>query len=337
MANIKDIAKHLGISVSTVSRAMNDHPDVSEETKSNVMQAVRALNYRPNALAKGLIQKKTFTIGLMIPDIADPFFSELGDAVESKLFEHGYQVIYGNTKRNPAKEKQFLMTAMERQYDGLILTPDHLDEEFVDLLTNLPMPAVFLRRRTPPGLSMPFIDVDHHRAALDAMDHLIGLGHRHIGFIGMPDNSFIGNERLRGYRERMELSRLPCDPTHVETGGRSIRDGREAMERLYARHSELTAVFAANDLLGIGALEWLARRQIPVPQRVSVIGFDNLNLAELHWIQLTTMEQPRPRMGSRAAELLLRMMEDKALNPEPELFDTKLIIRGSCASASGNA
>ncbi|MEC0210403.1 LacI family DNA-binding transcriptional regulator [Paenibacillus ehimensis] len=330
MANIKDIAKHLGVSVSTVSRAMNNHPDVREETKQQVMEAIRLYNYRPNALAKGLIQKKTFTIGLLVPDISDPFPSSLSNAVEETLFEHGYQVVFGNGNRNSDKEKQFLLNAVERQFDGLILTPDYMDEEFSELLSNLEIPIVFLRRRPPAGLSFPFVDVDHYQAAKTAMQYLLELGHRQIGFIGMPQSSFIGNERLRGYTDVMRLHGIDPGPGHMILGGRTIDNGREAMGRLLDHNPDLTAVFAANDLLGIGALEWLAMHQIAVPDKLSVMGFDNLEYAGLYWIQLTTMEQPRREMGVRAAQMLLQMIANKEQTPESDLMEAKLVIRKTC-------
>jgi len=330
VASIKDVAKHLGISVSTVSRAINNHPDVSEETKRLVMEAIKTLNYRPNAIAKGLIQKKTYTIGLMIPEISDPFFADLANVVEETLSEQGYQVVYGNTGRNPEKEKLFLINAVERQFDGLIITPDHFDKEFVELLAGLNKPVVLLRRRTPKGLSIPFVDVDHYKAATVAVDYLIGLGHREIGFIGITESSFTSNERLRGFVDTMRKHGLSADPDRIIFGGRTIDGGREAMGRLVERHPNLTAVFAANDLLGIGALEWLAMRGIAVPDQMSVIGFDNLEYADLHWIRLTTMGQPRDEMGRRAAQLVLQMIADKDTTPESHLIQAKLIVRNTC-------
>lgn len=344
MTNIKDIAKHLGVSVSTVSRAINNHSDVSKETKRQVMEAIRTFNYRPNAIAKGLIQKKTFTIGLMIPDISDPFFSALANAVEETLFEYGYQVVYGNANRNPDKEKQFIANAISRQFDGLIITPDSLDPEIIELISGLQMPVVFLRRRTPKELSIPFVDVDHYRAACTAVNYLIGLGHKKIGFISMPEKSFTGSERLRGYRDTMSDHGIQYESTDIVVGGRTIEHGRAAMDKLYKSNPGLTAIFAANDLLGIGALEWLAVHQIAVPDKISIIGFDNLEYADLHWIQLTTMEQPRVEMGNRAAKLLLDMITNKDNNkndtsynyqdtdivPPSELIEARLIERKSC-------
>ncbi|WP_054954869.1 LacI family DNA-binding transcriptional regulator [Paenibacillus dakarensis] len=344
MTNIKDIAKHLGVSVSTVSRAINNHSDVSKETKRQVMEAIREFNYRPNAIAKGLIQKKTFTIGLLIPDISDPFFSALANAVEEMLFEYGYQVVYGNANRNPDKEKQFIANAISRQFDGLIITPDSLDPELIHLISELQMPVVFLRRRTPKELSIPFVDVDHYQAACTAVNYLIELGHKQIGFIGMPEKSFTGSERLRGFKDTMNKHRIVWGTDDIVVGGRTIEHGRDAMDKLHRRSPELTAIFAANDLLGIGALEWLAVNRISVPEEISIIGFDNLEYADLHWIQLTTMEQPRVEMGNRAARLLLDMINDKdnskeftahniedsSVVPPSELIEARLIERKSC-------
>ncbi|WP_282943169.1 LacI family DNA-binding transcriptional regulator [Paenibacillus sp. RC67] len=333
MANIKDVAKHLGVSVSTVSRAINNHPDVSQETKLHILEAIKTLNYRPNAIAKGLIQKKTFTIGLMIPEISDPFFSDIANAVEDSLAGHGYQVVYGNTSRNPVKEKQFISNAIERQFDGLIITPDGLDDELVDMLSKLEKPVVFLRRKTPAGLPIPFVDVNHYDAATIAVRYLLSLGHKNIGFIGMPQTSHTGNERHRGYRDVMSSCGL-LDENNLVAGGRTIEAGREAMGKLYAQNPSLTAVFSANDLLGIGALEWLAIHNISVPDQLSVIGFDDLEYANLHWVQLTTMAQPRQEMGRKAVELLLQMIAEKGTEAVSALIEAKLIVRRTCKPIS---
>ncbi|MED5017343.1 LacI family DNA-binding transcriptional regulator [Paenibacillus chibensis] len=329
VTNIKDVAKYLGISVSTVSRALNHYPDVSPITKNQVMDAVEHLNYRPNAVAKGLIQKKTFTVGLMIPDISDPICSLLAASVEKSFSDQGYQVVYGSTHRDPAKEKQFILNAISRQFDGLILTPDVLDEELVSLLSDLRMPVVFLQRRTPEGLNAPFVDVDHYHAASAAVRNLITRGHQRIGFIAMPASSFTGSERKRGYLDTMSAYGLMPEMMGMVEGGRTIEQGRTAMAELYQRCPGLTAVFAANDLLAVGALEWLHQQHMNVPGQISVIGFDNLEHAALHWTQLTTMEQPTEEMGRKCALAMLRMMRDPKQLPVSELIEAKLIERGS--------
>ncbi|MCS7463490.1 LacI family transcriptional regulator [Paenibacillus doosanensis] len=335
MPTIKDIAKQLGVSVSTVSRALNNHPDIREETKQEVLEAMKRFNYTPNAVARSLIQRKSNTVGLMIPDITDPFFSAMAHDVEEVLSENGYQVVYVNTSRRPDKEKRFLTSVMERKMDGIIVTPDFLDEEAIELLQRLDIPVVFLRRRPPAGLGMPFVDVNHYEGTCNAMDYLFSLGHRRIGFIGMPRYSFTGQERYRGYVDSLNRQGIEPDSKAISWNGRTIECGYKAMGRLLQDAPDMTAVFAANDLLGIGALEYSARHHIAVPGRISVIGFDNLEMTNLHWIKLSTVAQPRKEMGRQAAELLLQMMQSNQRTADSIILDTELIIRSTCSPVNG--
>ena len=309
-----------------MSRALNNHNDINQETRKIVLDAAKELNYRPNSVARSLINNKTYTIGLMVPDIADPFFSSIAVGVENALSSKGYQVVYGNTLRDPLKEKTFIESVFDRKMDGVILTPNVLDQDSIALLEKLKVPGVFLRRRTPEGLKIPFIDVDHYGGACGAVNHLISKGHTNIGFMGMTKDSFTSNERLRGYIDTMYQHQLDVREDSIKIAGRTIESGRMAMEQLYHENPNMTALFASNDLLGIGALEWLAKNDIRVPEQMAVIGFDNLELSELHWIQLSTMAQPRKTMGQLAAELLLRMI-NKEKDTDSIVLETNLIER----------
>lgn len=328
--SIKTIAETLGLSVSTVSRALNNHPDINLKTKELILAKVKELNYTPNAFARGLINKKSYTVGLMIPDITDPFFADIAKEIENVLFPEGYQVVYGSTVRNAEKEKEFLKNAVSRQFDGLILTPDHFDAEFYKLLKSLNVPVVLLRRRAVPQLNIPYIDVDHYQAACEAVNYLLELGHSEIGFLSMPTTSFTGQMRKQGYMDTLRENGL--SPMVVQ-GGRTIEDGREGMKNLLEKFN-VTAVFAANDLLGIGALEYLTIHNIKVPEKISVIGFDNLEISALHWIQLTTMSQPRKQMGEKVANLILQSIKAKdssePLPVQPELISAQLVKRKTC-------
>ncbi|WP_255449088.1 LacI family DNA-binding transcriptional regulator [Virgibacillus sp. SK37] len=323
------MAKHLNISVSTVSRALNNHSDINEMTKEKVLKAVGEMKYRPNTIARSLIQNKTYTVGLMVPDIADPFFSNVALGIEEVLSAQGYQVVYGNTSRNKAKEKKFIESVFDRKMDGILLTPDNLDEDIISMLRNLKVPALFLRRRTPNSLNIPYIDVDHYEGACKAVEHLLSKGHRNICFMGMTEDSFISNERLRGFMETMHKHGIYPNDNQIVIAGRTIESGKLAMEKLYKKNKNMTALFASNDLLGIGALEWLSKNNIDVPNEVSVIGFDNLELSELYWIQMTTMAQPREMMGKMAAEKLLKMM-DNSEKGKSILLHAELIRRQTC-------
>lgn len=328
---IKDIAKELGVSVSTVSRALNNHPDISKETKEEVLRVIKQLNYTPNAVARSMIHRKTYTIGLMLPDITDPFLSSMAHGVEDVLSDSGYSIIYGNMSRRPDKEKRFLNSVVERKMDGIIVTPDFMDEETIDLLQRLKIPVVFLRRRPPAELDFPFVDVDHYKGSCDAIHYLISLGHREIGFIGMPEFSFTGQERYRGYVDTLQHYGIAPNPIGVAFEGRTTAHGYQGMEKLAAQYEGMTAVFAANDMLGIGILEWLAVHEKQVPEQMSVIGFDNLEFADLHWIKLTTVAQPRMEMGKKAANLLMNMILENRLTAESILLDTNLVIRQTCS------
>ncbi|MFD1362419.1 LacI family DNA-binding transcriptional regulator [Lentibacillus salinarum] len=326
IVTIKEIAKYMDVSVSTVSRALNNHKDINQDTRKKVLEAAENLNYRPNSIAKSLIHNKTYTIGLMVPDIADPFFSSIAVGVEESLTDKGYQIVYGNTNRTRQKEKNFLESVLDRKMDGVIITPDNLDHEIITLIQNLEIPAIFLRRRTPDALNLPFIDVDHYSGAYKAVHHLLSKGHERIGFIGMTKESFISNERLRGFKDCMHQHHIHTSGKEIEIAGRTIESGKHAMQRLFEKNPDITAVFASNDLIAIGALEWLAQYNLSVPGRVSVIGFDNLELSSLYWIQLTTMAQPRKKMGRMAASMLLDLINGSE-NRESILLEANLIKR----------
>ena len=329
MVTIKNIAEELNISVSTVSRAINDHPEVSFDTKQKVLKTIKRLKYTPNALARGLIQKKTFTIGLMVPDITDLYFSSIANDVEEFFSEAGYQIIYGNSSRKPEKEKKFLISSVERKIDGLIVTPDYVDRDMIEWLKQIGIPVVFLRRRPPSGLNVPFIDVDNYKGACTAMNYLYSLGHENIGFISMPEYAFAGRERQRGFLDTQ--NKKGVDTYQIEnTEENSMEQGAMALERLVKKAPNVTAIFAASDQLAIGALERLEQRGIKVPDELSILGFGDLELSRLHWINLTTMSQPWKDLGKKAASMLLNMLKDDEYIPKSEVLDTPLIVRRSC-------
>lgn len=213
--------------------------------------------------------------------------------------------------------------------DGIIITPDYVDEELIAILKKLDVPVVFLRRRTPNEVNAPFVDVDHYLGACKAVEYLIAKGHQKICFMGMTEDSFISNERLRGYKDTMNKHSLYPKDTQIKIAGRTIESGKDTMEKLYTENDDMTALFASNDLLGIGALEWLAINNIKVPEQISVIGFDDLEYSKLHWIQLTTMSQPRKTMGRLATELLLNLINESGEN-HSVMLEATLVERKTC-------
>ncbi|MBD1382041.1 LacI family DNA-binding transcriptional regulator [Metabacillus arenae] len=331
MKTIKDIAKELGLSVSTVSRALNDKPDIKKETKEKILEEMKRLNYSPNANARSLIQKKSNIIGLMLSDITDPFFSEVALGVEEVSSKSGYQVIYGNTFLNLEKEKRFLSSLLERKIDGLIMKPGKLDEELLRLIEQLEIPIVFLRklRENEQHLNVSSIDVNHYKAAYRAVEYLIKLGHVNIGFIGMSKDVSEEEDRLKGFLDCLENHNINYTDDNIIISGTGIEHGGTGVKQLLNKKSNITAIFTANDLLAIGALEWLVKNNYKVPENISVVGFENLEISSLHWINLTTVDLPRKKIGIQAAEMLMNMVSSDHVKKEEVELDTKLIIRKS--------
>ncbi|OXS74214.1 LacI family DNA-binding transcriptional regulator [Domibacillus enclensis] len=339
MRTIKDVAHELGLSVSTVSRALNDKPDIKKETREKVLEAMKRLNYSPNANARSLIQKKSNMIGLMLSDITDPFFSEVALGVEDVFSKVGYQIIYGNTFLDLDKEKQFLSNLLERKIDGLIMKPGKLDAELMSLVERLEVPVVLLRKldENEKHLNISTIDVDHYMAAYKAVEYLINIGHQNIGFIGMSKDVNEEEERLNGFSDCLRDHSLEHSVDNVVISGTGIKHGGTGIQRLMEKKPKITAVFAANDLLAIGALEWLAKNNYRVPEEVSVIGFEDLEISSLHWINLTTVKLPRKKIGTQSAEMLMHMLSSENFEKKEVELDTQLIIRKSSGNKQINS
>lgn len=331
---IKNIARELNISTSTVSRAIRNHPNINAATRARVLEACKRLNYVPNLSARSLVNKDGPVVGFMIPDIADTFFSGSAFGVEEILTDQGIEIFYFSTSRSPEKVRQFLISAVERRFAGVFITPDQWDKELIEILKTIPIPVVSLRRKPPSSVGIAFVDADHFGGGRQAVTHLHDLGHRRIAFIGLP--TVVGGEREGGYLERMRDYGLSRCVEYAVSSGRLFREldeGKRAARVLLSRDPSITAIFAANDQLAIGALTYLSEQNIAVPGDISVIGFDNLDFAELHWVQLTTIEQPRREIGRKAGELLVSMIK-KNEKPQSAVLATVVIKRNSTGPAT---
>lgn len=332
MTTIRDVARYLGVSVSTVSRYLNHHPDLNEETRQRIEQAIKELDYVPSTAARNVSRLSTHTIGLTIPDIQDSFFADNASGVDSVARENGFSVIYGSMNRKPERMLEFVQYAREMRFDGLIITPDAWTDDLLRLLRRVNIPVIALRRRPPEDAGIPYVDTDNYSGACQMVDYLCDLGHRSISHIVL--NTDIGREHLRGYTDSMLAHGLtPVSLCVPEQPANRIPDaivnGREAMSRLWARHPETTAVFASSDPLAIGAMEYLTRQGLRVPQDISVSGRGDIELASLYWFQLTTISFDRYELGRQAAQMLFKMIRKEVDHPKSVLFRTHLVVRGS--------
>lgn len=330
-ATIRDVAKICGVSVSTVSRVLNGYTDISEETADRVLAAIKKLDYVPNDTARMLSKKNTRIIGLTIPDIKDPFFSENAAGAEKLLAENGYQIFYGNMERSADKLLNFLQQARQMRFDGLIITPDEWTGELLDTIPKLPMPVVALRRRPPQSSGVPFVDNDHYKGAMDMMAYLAGLGHTKIAHIVLPTG--IGEIRREAYLDFCRIRGIEARDVRVDLPANKLdqakENGYQAMRTILRQFPDTTAVFAGTDQLAIGAMVYLKEKGLTIPGDISVAGVNDMDYASLPWFDLTTMSLNREEMGRAAAQMLLDIIEKRQPHPENLLLGTSLIVRGS--------
>ena len=334
---IRDVAQYCGVSVSTVSRVLNGYTDISEETADKVYAAIKKLDFVPSNTARMLSKKKTKIVGLTIPDIKDPFFSENASGAEKLLQENGYEIFYGNMERSAEKLLNFLQQARQMRFDGLIITPDEWTEELLDTIQKLPMPVVALRRRPPQSSGVPYVDNDHYKGAMEMMSYLSDLGHTghtKIAHIVLP--TAIGEIRREAYYDFCRIRGIDIRDVRVNLRANKLDEAKEngyqAMKIIHEKYPDTTAVFAGTDQLAIGAMVYLREKGLMVPKDISICGANDMDYSSLPWFDLTTTSLNRMEMGRAAAQMLLDIIEKRQTHPENLLLGTTIIVRGSTRS-----
>lgn len=327
--SIKDVAEAAGVSTATVSRVLSpasaDVP-VRPQTRSRVEKAIDELGYRPNDLARALLQQRTSTIGLVLPDIANPYYPPLVRAVEDGAAQHGYRVVLCNTDRDPAKTEAYLDVLVKTRVEGIIIAGG---------ATDLPADSVLRAYRTkivtvgPHDAEHPSVGVDNREAQRSATVHAVDLGHRLVGYIQGPESSRTAQDRLAGHTDALRAAGLDGDSARfVVAGGFDEQAGYEAARKLAARTPRPTAIVCANDRVAFGTYAALADAELRIPEDVTVIGFDDVPIAGFVRPTLTTVSVPTYDLGQRAIDLLLATL-DGAQQSSPELLPTVLRVRGS--------
>jgi LacI family transcriptional regulator len=334
MVTMADVAKHAGVSTATVSHVLNRTRYVSEETRAHVLAAVNDLGYRPNRLARSLVRGETHTLGLIIPDQANPFFAELARGVEDTGFGRGYNVILCNSYGDLDKELRYQDVLSQKQVDGILLVAAGASTEHVESLQAQGMPVVIVDRDLA-DVAVDKVLTDNLKGGRLATKHLIELGHRRIGCIAGPSQVTPSSERVTGYRQVLEESGIAVDQNLILRGDFQPESGYQGARQLLARDDAPTAIFACNDLMAIGVISAAAQLGLDVPAHLSVVGFDNIRLSEFANPPLTTIVQPGHEQGVLAAELLLERMQQPDLPPRREVLDARLLVRRSTASIAG--
>lgn len=325
---IRDVSRKANVSVATVSRVLNNQTGFSEETRQRVLAAIEELGYQPNQVARGLVSRKTRTIGVVFPVVSSMFSAALLQGIEAEAHRRDYGVFVCNMGERGSRFDRVIGMMAEKRVDGLLFVSEWLSEPFAERLKELAIPAVLVSTGGP-GSPFPYVKVDDFRAAFQATTHLLEAGHRRIGMIsGPPQDAIAGGPRIEGYRHALrEYGLVPSD-RDIAVGRFDFRSGLAAAEQLLDRVQDLTAVFAASDEMAAGVLACCYRRGIRVPDELSVIGYDNLAVAEMTSPPLTTVGQPLEEMGRTALDMLLGMLEEGA-EPDSILLEATVVERHS--------
>lgn len=331
MATIRDVAREAGVSVATVSRTFSGAQHVRPEARERVMATARKLGYRPNAVARSLRAQNTGTLGLVIPNVKNPFFTAVARAVEDAAREWGYSLMLCNSDENPDKEAEYLEVLLEKRVDGMIVSPARSASPHLEEVTRGGVPMVFLDRYVR-GVEAPVVRADGRRAVDRLVEYLVGLGHERLSIISGPPETVPGAERLRAFLEGAEVRGVPVAPECVRVGDFRRESGARAMRELLNLDEPPTAVFAANNLMTLGALQTLHGAGVRIPDEVSLAGFDDVPWFELLAPPLTAISQPVSELGAAAARMLPRMVEGKE-KPSSLILEAELVVRGSCRRA----
>lgn len=328
---IKDIARHLSISVSTVSRALGNDKNIRKETKEKVMEAAKKLGYRPNPVAINLKYGHTSTIGVIVPEMITPFASRVINGIQEVLHTKNIKVIIAESSGDPEKEKENLQLMERFMVDGIIIclcSYKRNKEEYIRL-QQAGMPMVFYDR-IPYGLEVPQVIVDDYMKSFFIVENLIRSGRRQIVHIQGPDDIYNSAERIRGYKDALAKFKIPFDKnTMLIKTGITFEDGGKAADILVEKNIPFNAIFAFTETLAIGALNRLRELGKKIPEEVAIASFSGTELSNIVYPQLTTVEPPLFQMGKKAAELILEKIKNPAYPNCTIVLDADIKMRAS--------
>ena len=325
---IKDIAKEADVSVTTVSRVLNNKPDVGDDTRAKILKIIDEMNYNPNSVARGLVMQKTHTIGLIIPDISNPFFPQVARAIEDKAQKLDYSVIFFNTDNHLEREKKAVELFKSKQVDGLIVSLSLGNEKILKELKSKNYPVVQIDRSVLNN-SYPLVSIDNEKSAYQMVKYILKKGNHKIAHITGDLNTTTARARMEGYKKALKDYGVEINEDYIVEGDYSQNSGFEAMQKLLELEKRPTAVFAANDLSAAGVYKALFAADLKIPEDIAVAGHDDIDIASLLRPELTTMRQPKYSLGERAVTVLLRMINNQETEIEDQILKTNLIIRES--------
>ncbi|HEY4952450.1 MAG TPA: LacI family DNA-binding transcriptional regulator [Verrucomicrobiae bacterium] len=332
MVRLKDIAQRLDVSVMTVSKALRDAPDVSANTKARIKALAQQMGYVPDSSAQGLRMKTSKLFGLVIPSITNPIFARIVFALEERAYELGYDILLTHSLNKPEREEVCIRHLLSRRVDGLFISPVYRFEAEARIyqeITARKTPTVLLGPPAPFCKTFPSIEIEELLASYNATQYLLKLGHRRIAYLTGPPVAPWAHERFEGYRRALREAGLDVDDKLVFQAGSTIEDGTKAALQMLNEACTATAVQAVSDLVAIGCAETLLVQGIKIPEDISIVGFGNILTAEYFRVPLTTIRQPKFRLGIAAVETMMNLIRGERI--QTKRLPAELVERKSTA------
>ena len=335
MVRLKDIAERAGVSVMTVSKVLRDAPDVSAATKDRIRALARQMGYVPDSLAQGLRTRTTKLFGLVVSAMTNPIFSRVVMAIEERAHELGYELILSHTLNMTEREDSAIRRLISRRVDGLFVSPVYRlgpEAPIYQELQRCGIPTVVLGHSAPFCSQFVNVETDDLPASQAATRHLLELGHKRIAFFAGPQVSPWAHERLDGYRRALREANIEVDDTLVFNAGSTVEEGEKAALQMLSEQPDATAVQAVNDLVAIGAATIFLNQGLRIPGDLSLVGFGNVLTSEYFRVPLTTIRQPKLRLGVAAMNSMLKLLRGE--RPESKRLPAEMIVRASTAAPS---
>lgn len=332
---IRDVATAAGLALSTVSNALSNQRYVSEETRRKVLEAAEKVGYRVSYVARSLRTQRTFSLGILVGDIANPFFPELVRGAEDVASAEGYNLILCNTDYREEKQKAYIQILRDQQVDGLIVASQIQQSKEVVGLVEENVPLVMINQRYP-DIDVDYVGVDNIAGMGEACRYLWQLGHRKIGFIRGREGSTAAQDRFEGFMQAMNALGGGYDERLVQPGDWSYASGATAARRMLAMVNRPTAIIGGNDLMALGAIEALQEFGLRVPQDISIVGIDDIFVSAMPWASLTTLRHPKWTVGATAARLLISRISDPGGKANRVVIPPEFVVRGTSGPVSSS-
>jgi LacI family transcriptional regulator len=331
--DIRDLAEVLGLSITTVSRVLNGKGQryrIKAETQQRVMQAAKEYSYVPNKLARGLKMSRTDTLGLIIPDISNPFFADIAQSIEKEARLHGYSLILGDSGDDQMVETDLIRLLLSHKVDGIIIAPVGIDYKQIIQTYNSGIPLVVIDRCFPE-IGLPFITSDNYQGGNDAVNYLIAMGHRKIACIQGIPKSRPTVDRVRGYKDALHSYSVPIDDSLIVGDNYTIENGYKQTRILFSMEDPPTAIFALSNLIGLGAIKAVEEMGLKIPDDISLISFDEQPYSAFLATPMTTVDQKKSEIGQLAVNVLLKYIGNKEYRKKlvHMTLKTNLIVRNS--------